>query len=325
MPLLAGFVILVTTWLPVGAQPVRVEESRLAMGSLCVIEAWGEDQAQLRKALRDALDEVDRLDRLLSHYKAESELSRVNREAWPGPVRIDQELFDLLETSLDYSRASGGAFDMTVGPLMRAWGFFRGDGRYPRDAERREALARIGYRKVRLDRVARTISFTQRGVELDLGGIGKGYVVDRAGAVLRQAGVEAALISAGGSSILAIGHPPGQPAWTVSLQDPYDSERPALSIQLRDEALSVSGSAEKFFELNGRRYSHIMDPRTGHPVESVLSVAVVSRNGVQGDALDNAFFVLGPRRANLLRRRYPVREVIFFLPHPVRRWTMIRR
>lgn len=325
MPLLTGFVILVTTCLPVAAQPVRVEESRYAMGSLYVIEAWGEDQAQLRKALNDALDEVDRLDRLLSHYKKESELSRVNREAWPGPVRIDQELFDLLEASLSYSRASRGAFDVTVGPLMRAWGFFRGDGRYPRDAERREALAHIGYRKVRLERVTRTITFTQRGVELDLGGIGKGYAVDRAAAVLRRAGVGAALISAGGSSIIAIGHPPGQPAWTVSLQDPYDAEKTALSIQLRDEALSVSGSAEKFFELNGRRYSHIMDPRTGHPVESVLSVAVVSRTGIDGDALDNAFFVLGPRRANGLRRRYPVREVIYFLPHPTRKWMMIRR
>lgn len=325
MPLLAGFVILVTTWLPVGAQPLRVEESRYAMGSLYVIEAWGEDPARLRKALNDALDEVDRLDRLLSHYKKDSELSRVNREGWPGPVQTDQELFDLLEASLNYSRASDGAFDITVGPLMRAWGFFRGDGRYPSDAERREALARIGYRKVRLARATRSITFTQPGVELDLGGIGKGYAVDRAGAVLRRAGVVAALISAGGSSVLAIGHPPGKSAWTVSLQDPYDAEKPALPIQLRDEALSVSGSAEKFFELNGRRYSHIMDPRTGHPVGSVLSVAVVSRTGIDGDALDNAFFVLGPRRASALKSRYPVREVIFFLPQPKRKWTMIRR
>jgi thiamine biosynthesis lipoprotein len=325
MPLLAGFVILVALCSLATAQPIRVEESRYAMGSLYVIEAWGEDRPRLQRALQEALDEVDRLDRLLSHYKKESELSRVNREAWPGPVRTDQELFDLLEASLNYSRASNGAFDISVGPLMRAWGFFRGDGRYPRDAERREALARIGYRKVKLARATRSITFTQPGVELDLGGIGKGYAVDRAGTVLRRAGVAAALISAGGSSILAIGHPPGKTAWTVSLQDPYDAEKPALPIQLRDEALSVSGSAEKFFELNGRRYSHIMDPRTGHPVESVLSVAVVSRTGIDGDALDNAFFVLGPRRASGLRRRYPVREVIFFLPHPTRKWTMIRR
>ncbi|MFZ4985615.1 MAG: FAD:protein FMN transferase, partial [Blastocatellia bacterium] len=300
MPLLAGFVILATSRFLVTAQPIRIEESRYAMGSLYVIEAWGEDRERLRKALTDALDEVDRLDRLLSHYKPESELSRINREAWPGPVTADPELFDLLEASLAYSRTSSGAFDVTVGPLMRAWGFFRGEGRYPTDSERREARARIGYRKVRLDRLARTVTFTHRGVEFDLGGIGKGYAVDRAGAILRRAGVNSALISAGGSSILAIGHPPGLPAWTISLQDPGGSEKPALVIQLRDEALSVSGSAEKFFVLNGRRYSHIMDPRTGHPVESILSVAVISRTGTDGDALDNAFFVLGPGRTSAL-------------------------
>jgi thiamine biosynthesis lipoprotein len=325
MPLLAGFVILATSRFLVTAQPIRVEESRYAMGSLYVIEAWGEDRERLRKALTDALDEVDRLDQLLSHYKPESELSRINREAWPGPVTADPELFDLLEASLAYSRTSSGAFDVTVGPLMRAWGFFRGEGRYPTDSERREARARIGYRKVRLDRLARTVTFTHRGVEFDLGGIGKGYAVDRAGAILRRAGVNSALISAGGSSILAIGHPPGLPAWTISLQDPGGSEKPALAIQLRDEALSVSGRAEKFFVLNGRRYSHIMDPRTGHPVESILSVAVISRTGTDGDALDNAFFVLGPGRTSALKRRYPVREVIFFLPHPIKRWRIVRR
>ena len=325
MPLLVGFVTFQAVWLPVMAQAVRVEESRYAMGSLYVIEAWGEDRERLQKVLTEALDEVDRLDRLLSHYKSESELSRVNREAWPGPVKADPELFDLLEASLGYSQASAGAFDITVGPLMRAWGFFRGEGRYPTDPERLEARASIGYRKVRLDRFARTVTFTHRGVEFDLGGIGKGYAVDRAGAILRRAGVNSALISAGGSSILAIGHPPGQSAWTVSLQDPYGLGSPAHEVQLRDEALSVSGSAEKFFVLNGRRYSHIMDPRTGHPVESVLSVAVISQTGTDGDALDNAFFVLGPGRTRALKRRYPVREVIFFLPHPTKRWVKVQR
>ena len=328
MHLLAEFVILLAVSLPVAAQPVRLEESRYAMGSLYEIEAWGDDREQLQKGITAALDEVDRLDRLLSHYKPESELSRVNREAWPGPVKIDPELFDLLEESLAFSRATAGAFDITVGPLMRAWGFFRGEGRYPTDSERLEALARIGYQKVRLDRKALTVSFSHRGVELDLGGIGKGYAVDRAGAMLRRAGIKSALVSAGGSSILAIGHPPGLAAWRISLQDPVDSEKSAMSIHLRDETLSVSGSAEKFFVLNGRRYCHIMDPRTGHPVESVLSVAVISRTGTAGDALDNAFFVLGPRRTSTLKtlkKRYSVREMIFFLPHPTKRWHKVHR
>lgn len=324
MPLIISFVTTVLGDSGAPA-PVRIVETRYAMGCLYVIEAWGNERRELQSAVESALDEVDRLDRLLSHYKPESELSRLNREAWPGPARPGAELFDLLVRAFEYSRISAGAFDVTVGPLMRAWGFFRGEGRYPTATELRTALDRVGFHHVRIDQGARTISFDRAGIELDLGGIGKGYAVDRAGQILRRAGVRAALISAGGSSILAIGHPPGQPAWKVSLQDPYDSEKPALSIQLRDEALSVSGSAEKFFELDGRRYGHIMDPRTGHPVEAVLSVAVISRTGIDGDALDNAFFVVGPAESGSLRRRLAVREVIFFLPHPVRRWTMIRR
>jgi len=305
--------------------PYHAEETRYAMGCLYSIEAWGDDRARLQSAVTAALDEVDRLDQLLSHYKPSSDLSRLNREAWPGPAHPVPELFDLISRSLEFSRASSGAFDVTVGPLMRAWGFFRGEGRFPTDSELQAAMKTVGYHHIRLDRQARTVSFDRSGVELDLGGIGKGYAVDRAGKILRQAGVRSALISAGGSSILAVGRPPGQRAWSVRLQDPLEPGKTALRLQLRDEALSVSGSAEKFFELNGRRYGHIMDPRTGHPVGSVLSVAVISKAGVDGDALDNAFFVLGPAGSRNLRRRYAVREVVFQLPNGRGGWRMVRR
>ena len=306
-----GFVILALTVGLRGAgqtKLVRVEESRYSMGCVYSIVAYGRDHALLRQSLKDALDEVDRLDRLMSHYKPESELTRINRLAYPGPLKIDSELFDFLDESLRYSRQSGGAFDITVGPLMKAWGFFRGEGRMPTKAEIQAARNKIGYRHVRLDREAETISFDREGIELDLGGIAKGYAVDRAAAVLRKAGVKSALISAGGSTIYALGAPPGASAWPVRIQDPLDSTRTALTVRLKDRALSVSGSAEKYFELEGVRYSHIMDPRTGRPVQGVLSVAVIADSGMAGDALDNVLFVLGPGHG-----KSAAREVIFFL------------
>lgn len=334
MPGVRRFVILLLTgWLIIvpgvahSAGMVRIEESRYAMGCLYSIVAWGPERARLRRAAQSALDEVDRLDRLLSNYKAESELSRINREAWPGPVTTDAETFGFLETAFEFSRRSGGAFDMTVGPLMRAWGFFSGrvagEGRMPAEGVLREARERVGYGHVRLDPARREVSFDRAGIELDPGGIGKGYAVDRAAAVLRAAGVRSALISAGGSSVYAIGTPPGARAWPVSIQDPLDARRTALTVRLRDNALSVSGSAEKFFEVDGVRYAHIMDPRTGWPVQGVLSVAVISERGIDGDALDNVFFVLGPDRSREVWKDYPVSRVMIFATAPGGRWRLV--
>src|SRR5262249_53588926 len=178
----------------------------------------GVDMTTLQRAASAALDEVDRIDRLMSNYKKESELSRANREAAKAPLKIDAELFDFLAECLRYGRESDGGFDITVGPLMKAWGFFRGEGRMPSDAELAEARNRIGYQHVLLNQKDRTIFFDIPGVELDLGGIAKGYAVDRAVAVLKQFGVDSALVSAGGSTIYALGSPPGKAAWEVEVQ-----------------------------------------------------------------------------------------------------------
>src|SRR5262249_39477501 len=157
----------------------------------------------------EALDEVDRIDRLMSHYKFDSPLSRVNREAAQHPVAVDQELFDFLVEAMRYHHDSDGAFDITVGPLMKAWGFFRGEGRVPSDEELAAARHVVGASHVKLDAASRTIRFDEPGVELDLGGIAKGYAVDRVVELLRHRRIPAALVSAGGSTIYALGTPPG--------------------------------------------------------------------------------------------------------------------
>ncbi len=305
-------------------ETVRYEDSRVSMACVYSIVIYGHDLAQLRQTANAAFDEVDRIDRLMSHYKKESELSRVNREAAHSPVKVESELFDFIAECLPYSRESDGAFDITVGPLMKAWGFFRGEGRLPSDVELNEARGRIGYQRVILNPKERTIFFDRPGVELDLGGIAKGYAVDRAVALLKQQGVNSALVSAGGSTIYGLGSPPGKAAWEVEVQDPVDHGKIATTVRLKDQALSVSGSYEKFFELEGIRYSHVMDPRTGRPVQGVLSVAVITGNGVDGDALDNIFYVLGVERSKTYLKKFSASEVIFFLPETGGQWRMVR-
>ena len=323
--------LLVTTWLiallaEVSPQPqelIRYEDSRVSMACTYSIVVYGNNAQTLRQAVDTAFDEVDRIDRLMSHYKPDSPLSRLNREAAKAPVKTDPELFDFLAECLRYSRQSDGAFDITVGPLMKAWGFFRGEGRMPSKQELAQARRNVGFQHVILDEKARTVFFDLPGVELDLGGIAKGYAVDRAVALLKQGGINSALVSAGGSTIYGLGTPPNEPGWEVKLQDPIAPDKTALTVRLKNQALSVSGSYEKFFELGGRRYSHIMDPRSGRPVEGVLSVAVVTGSGTAGDALDNAFYVQRIQQTRKYLMNAPETEVFFFLPKSGEKWEQI--
>ena len=259
----------------------------------------------------------------MSHYKPASPLSRVNREAGSRAVVVEPELFDFLALCLRQSRDSEGAFDITVGPLMKAWGFFRGEGRMPDRRDLDEARARVGYQNVVLDEATRTVRFARPGMELDLGGIAKGYAVDRVVSVLRERGVTSALVSAGGSTLYALGAPPEEAGWDVELADPLDARKTAMNLLLKNRALSVSGSSEKWFEAGGKRYSHVMDPRTGRPVEGVLSVAVVTDTGTRGDALDNAFFVAGVAKTRQWIPSLGVTEAIFFLPKARAGWKSV--
>jgi thiamine biosynthesis lipoprotein len=300
------------------------EATRLSMGCVYAIEAYGHDVRSLTATVRDAFDEIDRLDRLMSHYQPQSPLSRINREAARAPMSVEPELFDFIAAAMRYTRQSDGAFDITVGPLMKAWGFFGGDGHMPSTATLAEARRHVGPGHVILDSRAQTIRFDEPGVELDLGGVAKGYAVDRAVRILRAAGVSGALVSAGGSTIYALGTPPLSDSWELSVQDPVDSRRTARTIRLSDRALSIAGSSEKSFEADGVRYSHIMDPRTGRPVQGVLSVAVVAPSGTAGDALDDALFVLGPTRSRDYLGQWPAVEAMFFMPAADGSWTVVQ-
>ncbi len=231
---------------------------------------------------------------MLSNYRPESEWSEVNRTAALRPVRVTPELFELLSACMRYSRESDVAFDITVGPLMKIWGFYKGEGWFPRPDEVRPALEYVGYKHVRLDAGARTVQFDRAGVELDPGGIGKGYAVDRMIDVLKARGIGMALVSAGGSSIYGLGAPPeDRRGWIVSIRAPENPNRHAAEVVLRDMSLSTSGSYEKFFRAEGRRYSHIMDPRTGYPARGASAVSVVAPRTIDSEAWAKPYFVNG--------------------------------
>jgi thiamine biosynthesis lipoprotein len=269
-------------------------ESRPAMGTTFDIYLYARDAARAAELFTHAFEEIERVEALLSNYRAESELSRLNARAAHEAVTTDPELYALLARSLAFSRLTGGAFDISVGSLMAAWGFFRGQGHYPTVDALAHARAQTGWRNVLLDPEQRTVRYLVPGLQLDAGAIGKGYALDRVAELLRTLGVSRALIGSGASSYIALGAPPGKAGWLIHVHDPLDEARIVSSVTLHDRSLSTSGSLQKFFELDGRRYGHIMDPRTGAPVAGRLQVTVITANATDSDALATALFVLGP-------------------------------
>jgi FAD:protein FMN transferase len=272
----------------------RLELTEEAMGSSFSLVLFGPDRPGLESAASAAFAEAHRLDRLLSNYLDESEWSAMNREAANRPVRVTPELFALLSDCLAYSRMSDGAFDITVGPLIKVWGFYKGEGGLPRPKEVKDALTRVGYRHVQLDPGPRTVRFARRGMDLDPGGIGKGYAVDRMIEVLKQAGVRIALVSASGSSIYGLGAPPDEPqGWPITIDTPRNPSAVATHVVLKNMSLSTSGSYEKFFWAEGHTYSHIVDPRTGYPAQGTSAVSVLAPRTRDSEAWTKPFFING--------------------------------
>lgn len=272
---------------------LRLEESVDSMGSTYSVVVYGTDRQRMLAAVEQSFEEARRLDHLLSNYRPSSEWSEVNRYAAERPVKVSQELFDLISACMDYSRRGEGAFDITVGPLMKLWGFYKGSGRLPHRAEVRTVLDRIGYKNIQLDAAERSVRFLKPGVEMDPGGIGKGYAVDRMVEVLKLNGIAAALVSGGGSSIYGLGAPPGDEGWKLTIRDPRDSKKIIEKVILKDQSMSTSGSYEKFFRARGRMYSHIMDPRTGYPAQGVTAVSVVAPRTLDSEAWTKPLYVNG--------------------------------
>lgn len=290
-----GVLLFALLWLPglQGAEAQRYETSATIMGSEFRVALYGTERNKLAAVAGLALEEARKADRLLSDYLENSELSRVNREAGSGSVVVSAEFFDVLGRCLDYSRLSEGAFDPTVGRLMKTWGFYKGKGALPNRFSIWWALRSVGYQHLSLDAGKRTVSFGV-GLLLDPGGFGKGYAVERMVDLLRAQGVDSAMVSAGASTLYGIGAPPDEPqGWRADIRDPKDRDRAVETVFLRDESLSTSGSYEKFFTVDGIVYSHIMDPRTGMPAKGTLAVSVLAPSAFDTEVWSTALFVNG--------------------------------
>ncbi len=272
---------------------LRYEASADCMGGVFTVSAYGTSRTQLEAAVTESLEEARRIDQLLSNYKKDSEWSKVNRLAGQQPVTVSKELFDLLAACVQYSRQSEGTFDITVGPLMRSWGFFRGSGRFPHRAEIRTAMAAVGYQNIELNPENLTVRFRNPQTEMDPGGVGKGYAVDRMVEILKQAGINSAFITAAGSSMYGLGTPPGEDGWKVVIAHPADKSRNVAELLLKNESMATSGSSEKFITVGGKIYSHIMDPRTGYPAQGTLSVSLVGSRALDTEVWAKPLYILG--------------------------------
>ena len=245
-------------------------------------------------AARDVLARLDDIEARLSVFRETSHISLLNQHAREAPVPCEPELMRLLIECAALSAATDGAFDITSTPLSRCWGFLQREGRLPSTSELETALGAVGMGKVQIEPQQGTVHFRAPDLELNLGAIGKGHALDLLATELREAGVDRALLCAGKSSLLAVGG-----GWPVDLRSPQGADHPLARVELCDGALATSGAGEQFVIVDGRRYGHIIDPRTGWPAVGLLSVSVVTGDAARADALATAFFVGG---LDLVRR-----------------------
>jgi thiamine biosynthesis lipoprotein len=245
-----------------------------------------------------ALDLVEAIESQLTVYRDNSEVFFINRQASVEPVSVEPRLFAMFEQAAKLHRETDGAFDITSGPLSQVWGFFRREGRVPSEEEVAAARKLVGMQHVTLDSTSCTVAFRQPGVTVNFNSMGKGYALDRMAELLAEENVDDYLIHGGKSSVLARGDQPGHDdgGWTIGLRHPLRPTERIAEFQLRDQALSTSGSGTQFFIRRGKRYGHILDPRTGQPSEGLYSATVIAPTACEADALSTAFYVMGPEK-----------------------------
>ncbi len=270
--------------------PARASHAREVMGTLATLTAVAADEATAKAAVAAGYARLDDVDRRMSDYLPDSEVSRVNRTAGGEPVPVSPETFHCVRRAIEFGRAGGGVFDVTCRPLVNLWRQASTQDRLPSAEELSAARALVGFDRIRLDEAARTITLPVAGMQLDLGGIAKGYALDLAAAAMRQAGAQSALIDVGGD-VLAVGSSANGRPWRIGVKHPF-REGLIERLDLTDRAVATSGVQQRFYEIGGRRYSHIIDPRTGRPAEQAPSVTVIGPDGITADAWATAFSVL---------------------------------
>jgi thiamine biosynthesis lipoprotein len=293
--------------------PVRAEwrnRAEAIMGTSIYVELWSDDAAKGDAAIEAVMAEMRRIDELMSHYKPESQLSQINARAAQEPVQVDPELFDLIKLSTHYSIITEGAFDITYASVGHLYDYPHHVR--PTEEQIKAALPGVNWRNMLFDAEHHTVRFEHPGMRIDLGGIGKGYAVDRGIAILQARGFTHALVTAGGDSRI-IGDRMGRP-WIVGIRNPDDKNKVVTRLPLINSAMSTSGDYERYFDEGGVRYHHIIDPRTGHPASKVRSATILGPTATETDGMSKTAFVLGPEKALEIINRMPQYDAIFVTP-----------
>jgi len=291
------------------SQNFQVKERRVLMDTCCEISCYGKDKNKSIDAIDAAFKEMERIERIFSRFDEHSEVSKVNRLAGLEKLKVTEEIFNLTEEAVHYSQISEGAFDITIAPLMELWGSARKHNSMPDKDVLEKTLKSVGYKNIGLDYKKLSIKFLNINTKIDFGGIAKGYAIDRAKDILMSKGINNGLINLGGN-IFALGSAPGRKNWKIGVYDPRGGSRLLYTFKLTNRAISTSGSYERFFEIGGKRYSHIINPITGEPCQGIISVTVVLESAEEADALSTAIFVMGEERGLSLAKSIKDIEIL---------------
>src|SRR3569832_114971 len=286
------------------------ERNDAIMGTSIYVELWGEDSAKAEAAIDAVMADMRRIDELMSHYKPESQLSKIYQLAAQEPVQVDPELFDLIKLSTRYSIITEGAFDITYASVGHLYDFPHHVK--PTEAQIKEALPGVNWRNMLLDSEHHTVRFERPGMRIALGGIGKGYAVEHGIGILQARGFQHARVTAGGDS-RSIGDRMGRP-WVVGFRNPDDKNKVVTRIPIVNSAMSTSGDYERYFDEGGVRYHHILDPRTGHSASKVRSATILGPTATETDGMSKTAFVLGPEKSLEIINRMPHYDAIFVTP-----------
>lgn len=284
------------------ATPVEYTSEQFLMDTIVNIKAYGDNEEQVKKAVLSAFAEMKRIERLTDRFAQEgtgevefSDVYRINQAAGEQPVKVNEDVYEMIEMAKTYYELTEGAFDITIGPVMDLWGFGSEEKYIPSDAELQGKMLSVNSDKVILNESEKTVFLQEDGMKIDLGAIAKGYATEKAAAVLLKTGIEHAIINAGGN-IDVIGKKYDGQAWRIGIQDPRNSKNLVGILSLTDEAAVTSGDYQRYFEEDGIRYHHIISPKTGKPSRDTMSITVITKNSAKADVLSTALFVMGPEK-----------------------------
>lgn len=284
------------------------------MGTTGRITVWSDREDQTEKALNEAQKSIAEIEKVCNIFNPESELSRLNRTAFEKEFACSPLLWEMLTAADHYFRFTGGAYDPTVQPLMKLWGFRRKRQTLPSAAEIADAMKKVGWSKVKLDQEKRSVRFLAEGVGIDFGGIAKGFALEKAGAALRRNGIRRGILDLGGN--IGCITPENREPFRIGIRDPESPAETVGSVEMRNSCVATSGSYERYVIIGGKQYTHIMDPVTGKPVAGIFSATIVTPRGTDSDALSTAVFVKGEKFAEEVCRKIPGTGVLIVRPAP---------